>query len=139
MKETQNLQKTDSGGYQEGKPLEEFEEGLKEEEEKEEEILEEPEIGLDMILRFVGSFASKGLPPELRERFINEYVEFNKLPLTAIQWERTIGWALKWLATMPDWQRFLLGCGIMVGSGVYMRVEFARLIKEQKKQEKKNE
>jgi len=132
---------TDFGGsekdQEDKKPLEAFEEEKSGfgEEEKEEEI--EPEIGLDMILQFVGSFASKGLPPRLRERFIEEYVEFNKLPLTAIQWDKTIGWALKWLAIMPDWQRFLLGCGIMVGSGLYMRIEFGKFIKQEKKEEPK--
>lgn len=131
---------TDSGGKEKdlGKPLEEFEEGPREE--GKEEQAPEPGIGLDMILQFVGTFAAKGLPPQLRERFIKEYVEFNELPLTAIQWDKTIGWALKWLAIMPEYQRFLLGCGIMVGSGLYMRVEFGRLIKaQQKKEEKKPE
>ena len=109
--------------------------GAEKKEEGEEETV--PPIGLDMILQFIASLASQGLPPELKKKFVKEYVEFNEMPLTAIGWDRSIAWLLQYLEIMPDWQRFLVGCGFLVGSGVYMRVEFSKIIKDQLKEAEK--
>jgi len=111
-------------------------EGEQKEEKKEEEALPAG-LGLDMILQFIASVASQGLPPELKKKFVKEYIEFNEMPLTAIGWDKSIGWLLQYLEIMPDWQRFLVGCGFLVGSGIYMRVEFSKIIKDQLKQGEK--
>ncbi len=95
----------------------------KEEKEKEE---EEGTFELDIILQFIGLVASRGLSPELKEEFINKYIQRNEAPLTIITWDKSIYWLLKYIKIMPDWQKFLIGCGILVGNGVWLRIEFSK-------------
>jgi len=138
----QEKMKTVGGGFQ--STLNDYkEEETIEEEKKEPEKGEIPEIELNKFLALIAGFASKGLPENLRKKFVRDYIDINYPILEFIDYQRSIAWFLEYVAVMPDWLRFVVGTGCLVGTGLYLRVsiqaEFKKMQKQKQKEEKSEE